>query len=110
MPSFQSAQTKFFESVPAAGATSAPSTGNVVKLAQGTNAYYFGNAGTLAALTVWLPPGPSEGDRVQLKFRSITTALTVMDGKGVAVAGAPAASTAGQVLTFVFVGGVWVSW
>lgn len=112
MPSFLNAQTRFFPpgSNPAVAQTSAPSTGNIIKLPSGCRDYYFSNAGTLAALTVWLPPAPALGDTCQLKFRSIITTLTVLDGLGAAVAGAATTATAGQLQTYKFVGGVWVLW
>jgi hypothetical protein len=112
MPSFLNAQSRFFPpgSNPAVAQTSAPATATVVKLPSGCRDYYFSHSATIATLTVWLPPGPALGDTCQLKFRSIVTALTVLDGAGAAVAGSATAATALQVQTYKFVGGVWVLW
>ena len=82
-------------------------TGDTVVLT-GDRPIYVAPAGTIAALTVKLPPSPADSDIIEISFGQIVTALTVQDASGGAVQ-----STAGAVGTAIqyrFVGGAWVRW
>src|SRR5664279_6628326 len=82
-------------------------TGDTITLG-GERPLYVAPAGTIAALTVKLPPSPAESDIVEVSFGQIVTALTVQDASGNAVQ-----STAGAIGTAIqyrFVGGAWVRW
>lgn len=52
-------------------------------------------AGTIAALTVNLPPDPFDGEEVGVNTTQIVTALTVASTVGHTIANAPTAGTAG---------------
>jgi hypothetical protein len=85
-----------------------PLTGATITTAAADRVLYVNPAGTIAALTLLLPPAPSAGQTFQLSFSQIVTALTVQDGAGNAVQ-----STAGAVSTGIeyrFVSGAWVRW
>ena len=87
--------------------TMVPVTGDTITLG-GERPLYVAPAGTIAALTIKLPPAPADSDIIEISFGQIVTALTVQDGAGNAVQ-----STAGAVGTAIqyrFVGGAWVRW
>jgi len=113
MPSFLSQTATFFQTGNTPGLTiNVPTTGQTYKMVSGQREVYFNHAGTIAALTVWLPPGPKPGDVVSLKFRSIVTTLSVRNAAGVVVTGAPVTATAAQVQTYRYVDNTtgWMYW
>jgi len=73
-----------------------PVTTDTITLAANDTVLYVNPAGTIAALTVKLPPvaGQANGKMVSISFGQIVTALTVQDSAAGAVA-----STAGAVAT-----------
>jgi hypothetical protein len=91
---------------PAAVTTITPLTGATVALPAGTALVWVNPAGTIATLTVLLPPNPKANQRVGMSFSQIVTALTVQDSAGNAVT-----STAGAIgaeASWRFIGGAWV--
>ena len=82
-------------------------TGDTVILT-GDRPLYVAPAGTIAALTVKLPPSPADSDVVEISFGQIVTALTVQDALGNAVQST--AGAAGTAIQYRFVGGAWVRW
>jgi hypothetical protein len=85
-----------------------PLTATTVAFTQGQTIMYINPAGTIAALTVLLPPNPIQGQRAQMSFGQIVTALTVQTAAGGAVA-----STAGAVgaeISYRYINGAWVAW
>jgi hypothetical protein len=94
--------------------TVVPATGNTITMGVGESVLYVNPAGTIAALTVKLPPGPRPGDTVEIGFRQIVTALTLQDAAAGAITGAATAGAVGVAaqLRFVAIAGVgtWVRW
>jgi hypothetical protein len=85
-----------------------PVTTNTVTLGLDDHAVWINPAGTIAALTILLPPQPSAGSIVSISFGQIVTALTVQDANGNAVeSSAGAVSVANE---YRFVGTAWVRW
>jgi hypothetical protein len=87
-----------------------PTSGSTVAAAVNTQYLYVANTGTLAALTVKLPPNPQPGDRFEISFGAAVTALTLQDAAANAITGAPTAGAAGTAITLRFVNGAWVKW
>ena len=88
--------------------TVVPLTGATITMAQGDRMLYVNPAGTIATLTVKLPPNPLVAQSVTIGFGQIVTALTVQDSAAGAVA-----STAGAIgvsQEWKFLGGAWVKW
>lgn len=85
-----------------------PLTGDTITMLSTDRLLFVNPAGTIAALTVKLPPSPTAGEIVELSFGQVVTALTVQDAAAGAVA-----STAGAIgvaIQYRFVGGAWVKW
>ena len=59
--------------------TVVPLTGATITMAQGDRMLYVNPAGTIATLTVKLPPNPLVAQSVTIGFGQIVTALTVQD-------------------------------
>ena len=89
-----------------------PLTGTTVTLNGNHSAIVLHPAGTIAALTVKLPPNPTPGQTVDISFGNIVTALTVQDGNGVAVAGALTAGAVGVHQVYRYIGELklWKHW
>jgi uncharacterized membrane protein len=86
-----------------------PTTGTVVAAPKGTTDIYLKPAGTLAALTVRLPPSPLPGVVVSLASSQIITTLTVQTAAGAAVAGAPTTLAVNTSVYFQYIQGAWVT-
>lgn len=85
-----------------------PVTTDTVTLARDDRVVWINPAGTIAALTVKLPPGPREGSIVSIGFNQIVTALTVQTDAAAAVEStAGAASVANE---YRYVSGAWRRW
>lgn len=98
MASFQNSDQSFFEeSSGTPFSIAAPATGTTYSMTNTQRSVYFNNSGTVAALTVKLPTAPRNGDTVQLGFKSAVTSLTIEDGFGNAISGAPTSASAGNV-------------
>lgn len=71
------------------GATpySAPATGATITTAQGERYRTIAPAGTIATLTITLPPSPQDGDTWEGSFRAAVTTLTVNAPAGATVLG-----------------------
>jgi hypothetical protein len=85
-----------------------PLTATTVAFAANQTLMFINPAGTIAALTVLLPPNPAQGQRAGMSFGQIVTALTVQSASGGAVA-----STAGAVgaeISYRYINGAWVAW
>ncbi len=103
MPSFENADTSFLsESAGVPVKIIAPTTGSTYAMKAGERAVYVNNSGTLAALTIELPKMVAglHGQTVWIAFKSAITALTLQDGYGNALTGAPASANAGAVVRF----------
>ncbi len=85
-----------------------PVTTNTVTCGFEDHVVYVNPAGTIAALTLKLPPQPVAGSICTVSFGQIVTALTVQDANAVAVE-----STAGAVGVaneYRYVSSAWVRW
>lgn len=84
--------------------TYVPVTTDVIDLPNDVELAVVDPAGTIAALTLRLPVAPYDGQRVQLYFDEIVTALTMEDGTGVThtLKGALTAGTAAGFATYQF--------
>lgn len=85
-----------------------PLTGTTVAFAQGQTVMYINPAGTIAALTVLLPPNPIQGQRAQMSFGQIVTSLVVQTSAGGAVQ--TTAGAVGSELSYRYINGAWVAW
>jgi hypothetical protein len=107
MPTFLSPNGTFFRGGEAKVVV--PTTGTVVAAPKGTTDIYLKPAGTLAALTVKLPPGPYPGVVVSLASSQTITSLTVQTAAGGAVAGAPTTLAINTSVYFQYIQGAWVT-
>lgn len=85
-----------------------PLTGTTVTMAAGVKNLWVNPAGTIAALTIKLPPSPRVGQTVEIGFKQVVTALTIQNSAAGAVA-----STAGAVgvaQQYRFIGSAWERW
>jgi hypothetical protein len=88
----------------------APVTGATVTLTD-FRPVYINNPGSLASLTIKLPPSPSPASYVEISFANPVSSLAMQNSAGVAVAGAPySAYGPGAALEFRYSGSVWVYW
>lgn len=86
-----------------------PSSGDIITVSSDTPNVYIAS-GTLGSLTIRLPATPPIDRMVQIGFANPVTALTVQDGLGVPVTGAPASAYGpGAALLFRWVP-PWVLW
>jgi predicted amidohydrolase YtcJ len=90
----------------------APLTGATITLGSDDTVLYVNPAGTIAALTIRLPPTASQqlGKVVNISFSQIVTALTVQDSAGAAVASTSGAVTTGQQYRYVNATLGWARW
>lgn len=86
--------------VPVAAAT--------ITMIAGERLLYVNPAGTIATLTIKLPPSPAAGQAVELSFGQIVTALTVQDSAAGAVA--TTAGAIGVAIEYRFIGAAWHKW
>jgi uncharacterized membrane protein len=86
----------------------APTTGQTISLPKGTEDVYLNPAGTLAALTVNLPPRPLPGVTVSLASSQLITTLTVHSSSGGAVTGAPTTLAINTNVYFTWINNAWV--
>lgn len=85
-----------------------PLTATSVAFGFNQSLMFINPAGTIAALTVLLPPNPIQGQKAAMSFGAIVTALTVQSASGGSVA-----STAGAVgaeLSYRYINGAWTAW
>jgi hypothetical protein len=89
-----------------------PLTATTITLTNADNYLYVHPAGTIAALTIKLPPNPTPGMTVDICFGAVVTALTVQTSAGVAVAGAGSAGAIGvnQVYRWISEISLWKRW
>jgi hypothetical protein len=90
----------------------APASGSTVTLTGQHCFIYIGNTGTLAALTIALPPAPVDGQFIDIAFQSAVTALTLTAATGQTITGAPTAGTANGSFTLRYnnQAATWVRW
>lgn len=98
-----------FYGVPLGGATvgyarSAPTDGATVTADAGERVRQLVPAGTLATLTVEMPPDPEDGQPYELRTSQAITALTVTSADAI-VAGAPAGMAANSSIRGLYVAG-----
>jgi hypothetical protein len=89
-----------------------PLTGTTYKLLYSCRALLVNPAGTIATLTLWLPKGTQPGATVEIGFQQVVTSLTVHDGFGNAISGAPTAGSISTAIIMVYVNTTigWVLW
>jgi len=82
-----------------------PTMGQTITMAAAALRLLLEPAGTLAALTLVLPPNPVDNQEVDVSSTAIITALTLQAGTGGASikGGAPSSMTAGSGFRLVFV-------
>jgi hypothetical protein len=85
-----------------------PLTATTVAFAANQGLMYINPAGTIAALTVLLPPNPTNGQRAAMSFGQIVTTLTVQTAAAGAVA--TTAGAIGSELSYRYINGAWVAW
>jgi hypothetical protein len=91
----------------------APTTGQTITLPSDARAAYINPAGTIAALTVKLPPAPSAGQEMNISFGAIVTALTIQTAAAGAVAGSATAGAVGVNQVYTYIGSpvnLWKRW
>lgn len=113
MPSFQFPDGSFYPPEANAAArlsVTAPATGSTITMTSGQSMLWINPPATIAALTVKLPPNPTQNQYVTLSFGHIVTALTVQDANGVAVTGGGPAGAIGVEQNYRFIGLVWWRW
>ena len=108
MPSFLFSNGTFFPPSSIPPTVYSPLTGTTVSVPGGTDRIYLTPAGTLATLTVKLPPNPRPGQEVSIVSTQTVTALTVQTASGGAVAGAPTALVINTEVVMMWTGTVWV--
>jgi ABC-type sulfate transport system permease component len=88
--------------------TVTPLTATTVAFGVNQSVMWINPAGTIATLTVLLPPSPVAGQKAEMSFSQIVTALTVQTATGGAVQST--AGVAAAALIYRFVGAAWVAW
>ena len=88
--------------------TVTPLTGTTVTMPATQQFLYVTPAGTIAALTVRLPPNPQNGQGVAISFLQIVTTLTIQTSAGGAVATTAGAIGVGHI--YRYVAGTWRRW
>jgi hypothetical protein len=86
----------------------APLTGTTISLLFAQRVVFINPAGTIAALTLRLPPSITPGAVVAVGFGQIVTALTVQDATGVAVQSTAGAIGVAAEYRYLTTG--WVRW
>jgi hypothetical protein len=94
MPSFEQVDHTFFPTSSQVPVVAAPLTGATLTMGFGQSSLFVNAAGTLAALTVKLPPSPVAGQIAAITPNNIITALTVEDSAAGAITGSPTAGVA----------------
>ena len=84
-----------------------PASGNTIAMPMGTPVYVINKTTLTAALTVRLPPGPYQGQRVQIIPGGAITTLNVQTSGGAAITGSPFAGVANTTITFMYRGTAW---
>jgi hypothetical protein len=109
--SFQNPDGTFFDEAGTGPVTTVvPVTGATIAMTSGQNSLFVKPVGTIAALTIKMPPGPVSGQAVTIGFNQIVTALTLQDAGGNAITGAASAGAVGVSTELRFLGGSWVKW
>lgn len=100
MPSFQNADTSFFGEADGGPVRVAvdPASGSTITMKAAERDLYITHGSTIAALTVKLPLGAQPGEYFELAGNCAVTTLTINDGFGVAVSGAPTALVANTAI------------
>jgi hypothetical protein len=90
----------------------APLTGATITMNGNHNFMYVDPAGTIATLTIKLPPSPTPGMTIDIGFSQIVTTLTINDSAGSAVTGAATAAAVGvnQIYRWIPDTNKWVKW
>ncbi len=90
--------------------TVVPVTTDTITAAAGTPLLYVAPAGTIAALTVKLPPAPATGQSISISFGQIVSALTLLDGAAATITGAASAGAVGVATSMRYDGTKWIKW
>lgn len=80
----------------------APSTGATVAVSSGSRRLYINNSGTLAALTIKLPPSPELWQDIVVSAKAAVTSLSWVDSNGTTVSGLSGALAANTPTMAVF--------
>jgi hypothetical protein len=83
--------------------TVTPTTGSTLTLADYTSPVFV-NTGTLASLTIVMPPNPVHGQVQTIIFAGAITALTLNANAGQTIIGAPGSASVNTVLSFIYRG------
>lgn len=113
MPDFQNPDgSAFMQSGGQPITVVAPASGATVAMKMTQRRLYIANSATLAALTVLLPKKVPGGNNIEIACQSAITALTIHDGFGNAITGAPTAGAAGAAIVMTYVNKAvgWVKW
>jgi len=90
--------------------TEAPISGAIIVMTAADQSLAI-TSGALAALTIFLPPGPAANQEVELWFAAPVTVLSLRDAAGTAITGAPiSAFGPGAALVMRWTGSAWVYW
>lgn len=95
---------QFFDSafVDQSAITDAPSTGDTITMLQYQLREIIAVTGTLATLTVTLPPNPNDQQIAGISFNHIVTSLTINAPGGATVSGGPSAAVVGGRYNFMY--------
>lgn len=88
--------------------TAVPVTTDTITMVAGEKLLFVNPAGTIAALTIKLPPSPVAGQIVEIGFGQIVTTLTLQDSAAGAIA--TTAGAVGVAQQYRFIGAAWVKW
>lgn len=112
-PSFANQDGTFFsESAVYPVRVVAPLTGTTVSMRWQDNDLFVNAAGTLATLTIAMERKPDDGFQCDISTKNTITALTITDGFGNTVGGAPTSLAAGSSVLMRFVNKAvgWQKW
>lgn len=89
-----------------------PSSGDTYKMKAADRVLFVNNAAVLATLTIWLPKGIRRSELVEIGFANTVTTLTVLDGFGAAIAGAPTKPAVQNAIVMRWISRSigWVTW
>lgn len=79
-----------------------PSTGDSITIADNSKTLVLDPAGTLATLTVTMPPTPVDGQEIRVSSSQIVTALTVSPNSGQTLSNAPTTILAGTGFAYIY--------
>jgi hypothetical protein len=102
MPSFLFNNGTFFDPAAIPPTVLTPVTGNTITM--GYPSLYLTPAGTLATLTIKLPPNPRVNSTATIVSTTVVTALTMQTATGGAVAGSPTALVANTAVLMRYLG------